>query len=283
MAVNIAVFGAFVLIVAVLGFFLWQTLFASEEYGYGEKKSEPAYSEQQTSSEYPPRSSAPPSHRNATDEAIAEYTKWLAIFTLFLVLATIGLFVSGERNVEVARKTASAAKESADATRDSVKLAENTTQRQLRAYVSIIDAFIKLVDDDAAIETTIFLKNSGQTPGYKFRTTTRVEIGAPPTKGSPYTDLIPAQSRSIIGPGAIHNIGPIKIVFGPGELQAIRNGSRTIFVWGRADYVDAFGVERHFIFRALNGRELVNTDVATGRVNWRGWAVMPSPEGYEAN
>jgi hypothetical protein len=51
----------------------------------------------------------------ATDQAIAEYTKWLAIFTAFLVLATIGLFVSGERTVDVARQSANAAKDSADA------------------------------------------------------------------------------------------------------------------------------------------------------------------------
>jgi hypothetical protein len=104
--INIAVFGAFVLIVAVLGFFLWQTLFAAKEYSNGQEKSEPAYSEQQTGTENTVRGSPSPSQGEATDKAIAEYTKWLAIFTLFLVLATIGLFISGERNIEVARQTA---------------------------------------------------------------------------------------------------------------------------------------------------------------------------------
>ena len=46
-----------------------------------------------------------PSRRDATDKAIAKYTKWLAVFTGFLVLANILLFVSGERSIEVARRS----------------------------------------------------------------------------------------------------------------------------------------------------------------------------------
>src|ERR1700733_1965537 len=115
MAVNIAVFGAFVLIVAVLGFFLWQTLFATEEYSNGQLKTEPAYSEQQSGGNNPSGTSSSPSSTKSTDEAIADYTKWLAIFTMFLVLATIGLFISGERSVQVARLNALAAKNAANA------------------------------------------------------------------------------------------------------------------------------------------------------------------------
>jgi cytoskeletal protein RodZ len=104
--INISVFGAFVLIVAVLGFFLWQTLFAVKEYSNEQEKFEATYSEQRPGNENTVRSSPSPNQAEATDKAIAEYTKWLAIFTLFLVLATIGLFISGERNIEVARQTA---------------------------------------------------------------------------------------------------------------------------------------------------------------------------------
>ena len=113
MAVNIAVFGAFVLIVAVFVFvfFHWQTLFASEKYGYREEKAEPTYSQQAARSENASGTSASPSGSKKTDEAIAEYAKWLAIFTMFLVLATIGLFISGERNVDVARRAARCRKE----------------------------------------------------------------------------------------------------------------------------------------------------------------------------
>jgi hypothetical protein len=202
---------------------------------------------------------------------IAVFTAVLAIATIVLAIATIKLWRATNSLWETGEHQ--------------LKHLEQTAERQLRAYLAIADAFIKLVDNDTAIETTIMLRNSGQTPGYNFRTTTQVEIKAPPAMGSPYTvgALTPPWARSIIGPNTSHTIGPIRLVFHPGELEAIRNGSRTIFVLGRADYVDAFGADRHFIFRALNGRELVNTDVATGRINWRGWAIMPSNEGYDAN
>ena len=107
--------------VLVFGFFLWKTLFSSEEHAGREAQGKPAYSEQQGGNEQSPGSGpAPSASKSATDEAIAEYTKWLAIFTMFLVLATVGLFISGERNVDVARKSADAAKTSADVARDTL-------------------------------------------------------------------------------------------------------------------------------------------------------------------
>jgi hypothetical protein len=131
MLLNISIYGAFVIIVVCLGFFLWKVLFVSEEVRDGRKQTEPAYSEQQTDPEQPLRGGPIPS---SSENAITEYTKWLAIFTLFLVLATIALFISGERNVDVARKSAVAAGEAARAAKNSVELAKNTAERQLRAY-----------------------------------------------------------------------------------------------------------------------------------------------------
>lgn len=80
-AINISVFGAFVLMVAVLGFFLWQTLFASEEYRDSKPEAEPAYEQQESGSKNPLGAGSAPSTKENTDKAIVRYTKWLAIFT----------------------------------------------------------------------------------------------------------------------------------------------------------------------------------------------------------
>src|SRR5215216_1312146 len=96
--VDVAIFIAFLLIVAVLGLFLWQTLFASEEHGEGREQPAIAQSQHQPRHEDSIGGSPAPRTHNPTEEAIATYTKWLAIFTPFLVLATISLFISGERN-----------------------------------------------------------------------------------------------------------------------------------------------------------------------------------------
>jgi hypothetical protein len=167
-AINIAIFGAFVLIVAVLGFFLWRTLFTSEKHGNAQPEAKPAYSDQGTSAENSSRASPTPSVSNATDEAIAEYTKWVAIFTLFLVLATIGLFISGERNVEVARQSADAAARAAD-------VASEALIASTRAWLA--PSFVALntpIESGPPISFQIHMINSGKEPalngvwGFKY-------------------------------------------------------------------------------------------------------------------
>src|SRR5258708_37234936 len=101
---------------------------------------------------------------------------------------------AGEDN----KRAADAAKESADATRDSVNLSKDTAMRQLRAYVFIQDVNIFLLENDTVIDVTVKFLNSGQTPGYDLRTSFKAEIKAPPTIGSPYSDLAPPESKSII-------------------------------------------------------------------------------------
>jgi len=54
---------------------------------------------------------------------------------MFLVLATLGLFISGERNVEVARRSADAAKDSADAANKAAMVAEKTLIAGQRAWI----------------------------------------------------------------------------------------------------------------------------------------------------
>ena len=165
MAINVAVFGAFLLMALVFGFFLWQTLFASKEYSGRETESKSAYSEQQGGNEDSLKSSIPPSaSKPATDEAIAKYTKWLAIFTMFLVLATLGLFISGERSVEVAGRSANAAKDSAKAAQNAVELADKTAARQLRAYVWVKMTTVRYPPKEPdRIGIGFEMTNSGQT------------------------------------------------------------------------------------------------------------------------
>jgi hypothetical protein len=155
LAVHIAVFSAFVLIVTVLGFFLWQTLFVSKERSDANSEAKPSYSDQCTSDEYSGRVL---NRGNDTEEAVAEYTKWLAIFTLFLVLATAGLFISGERNVEVARQAADAAKQSAD-------LASEALVASTRAWLAPSFAMLNTpLENGPPISFQIRMINTGKEP-----------------------------------------------------------------------------------------------------------------------
>ena len=114
MAINIAAFGAFLLRFLFLDSFFGKHYLPPKNTANDRHKlNQPIVNK--NSGEHALRGSPAPSCGNSIDRAIADYTKWLAIFTMFLVLATIGLFVSGERNVGVARRSAEAAQSSADA------------------------------------------------------------------------------------------------------------------------------------------------------------------------
>ena len=166
-AVNVAVFGAFLLMTLVFGFFLWQTLFATEENGESETQSKPAYSEHQVRNESVLGGRSAPSRSNSTEEAVAEYTKWLAIFTLFLVIATVGLFVSGERNIKVADRSAKAAKQSADA-------AKNALIAGQRARIRIDEVELghsmglAIGKDGATVSIALVVTNIGNSPAIKL-------------------------------------------------------------------------------------------------------------------
>ncbi len=179
-------------------------------------------------------------------------TAIVATFTALLFVATYLLWSGGERHAE----------------------------RQLRAYVFIQGGQIKFMNNDTALIAEITLKNFGQTPGYDFETWTSTKIDDP--NKLPFDEVKPAAQKSIIGPGADlsapSQISPISA----DDRVAINEGTKVIFVWGRATYIDAFKKPWKFIFRATNGAiEVVYADNATGRTIWHGWGIRPQSTGYK--
>jgi hypothetical protein len=187
---------------------------------------------------------------------VAIATVFLSAFTVILALATIFLW---------------------SATRNLVRGAEKTAERQLRAYVALEGGSIAhaTVENGAGFHVTVRLKNFGLTPAYSFTTWIMPpEILAP--DALPFTSSRPISERtgtSIIGPGSDAWINWYA-GFGDKDLDDIRSGIRSIFIWGGADYTDAFGKRRYFIFR----------DRISGRENGPNcWALSPHPLGYDAN
>jgi hypothetical protein len=238
MPLNIAIFGAFLLIVAVLGFFLWQTLFLTKQHGHSPENSEPAYSEQQPSKEHSLRTSSSQGGHNPTEEAIAEYTKWLAIFTLFLVLATIALFISGERNVGVAYMAA-------DAAQKSTHIAGQALISSQRPVVSLKGIAHRSIMNQGQVVSWIVtpvMENTGSTPGVGFITTTNF-VGQPKELPDdyPFPDFDrPAQHEAnIIGPKQTRDLADIVL---PAQfLTNVAEGKTNIFIYGWVEYRSVFG------------------------------------------
>ncbi|MGO9771436.1 MAG: hypothetical protein ACLPSW_18160 [Roseiarcus sp.] len=237
MIVNIAVFGAFVLMVFFLGFFLWQTLFASEENSEAESQPKVTYSQKQTGNEKSFRTSTTPSITNPSDKAIARYTKWLAIFTLFLVLATVALFISGERSVQVANR-------SADAANRSARIATESLFTLQRAFVGVrgFQGLSHLNPTTGKVWWSFHTtwENSGASPTkslrfYIGRYLENVDI--PPTFKFDIPEDI---KRPIFFLGPRATLGGAEIHVEGDDLLAVQNGSKFLYLWGRADYRDLF-------------------------------------------
>ena len=180
----------------------------------------------------------------------------IAVFTVILAVATWRLWI---------------------ATRNLVRGTERTAQSQLRAYVSVESGGVQhgIVDGQPGFQVHVVLKNYGVTPAYRFRTWINAPVildtGAVPFIGP----TVPLEDRppSILGPGSLAHMH-WNAVFPMLAVQDIRSGTKAIFVWGGADYIDAFGHPRHFMFRcAMSGSE----------DSPNGWALKPHRIGYEAN
>jgi hypothetical protein len=120
--------GVFVIVVAFLGLMLWRTLFSPDEIKKNASNEQPAHSQQQSANKQGSRGNAVSVDKKSTDDVVAEYTGWLAVFTALLVLVSafqIGFLIIADKT---ATKTAQAAKESAD-------VAKSTLVASQRAWI----------------------------------------------------------------------------------------------------------------------------------------------------
>jgi len=157
-------------------------------------------------------------------------------------------------------------------------LSRQTTRRQLRAYVGIQEGLIQVgslaggTGNDILI-IHITLKNSGQTPAYKFTTFFPAPL-IRDVNETPFTRLRKARnagSSVVFAQGDVTLRHRIKIT--PQELAAMRDNSKKVFIWGRADYTDTFGKRHVLRFHDINGDE---SGHGTGY-----WGLQP--RGYQSS
>jgi hypothetical protein len=150
----------------------------------------------------------------------------IAFFTAALFVATWRLWVS---------------------TRDLVTGAEKTAERQLRAYISHQDDCSvewQMVADRRRFVAHTVVRNFGQTPAYRCKSTQQIDI---------FEDIDPSLSHGelegdvIMGPSSNRH-GSIPLTISNEDYTLVQKGQKFIFVWGRIEYVDAFGKDRFFEF-----------------------------------
>jgi hypothetical protein len=154
----------------------------------------------------------------------------IAFFTFLLFLATVALWW---------------------ATRRLVQGAEDTAQRQLRAYVSIKLDGKMFLDSDGLLNAPFITKNNGTTPAnfmlcslyiglFRFPLDTELD---PPN----YT---PTSSNGSLFPGEqVRQYATLPRKLNQAETQAIEKGEGAIYVWGEVRYKDTFNKQRSTQFR----------------------------------
>jgi hypothetical protein len=159
------------------------------------------------------------------------------------------------------------------ATQQALRHAEETAERQLRAYVHISRAGIKF-DPPESPEWHLEIKNFGQTPAYEVSQWTHIWITDRPLKEPlpiPAADFKTA--KSILAPGN-HEImqwtkePPIPTA----SLPLIGTPVGTIYIYGEIKYVDAFKKQRFTKYRLFFG-----DSIRAGTC-----MLMPDSEGNEA-
>jgi hypothetical protein len=156
----------------------------------------------------------------------------IAAFTVILAFSTIFLWA---------------------ATRDLVAGAERTAERQLRAYVFIEEA--NLVYFDEVPVAQVLFKNAGQTPAYHFVAWNAVRLATFPLDLELRQPADADTNRAFIGPGMKANITTKLARLSEPRKNAIREGSAALYVFGRADYIDAFGHKQYLKWRLYFGAE----------------------------
>lgn len=191
----------------------------------------------------------------------------IALFTGFLAIATIELKKLGEQqahdvteSLKVSRDAAKAAKDSADAARDTVRLAEENTERQLRAYLGAgpLTAFSFDFSPSRRHGFHVHLLNTGQTPAYRVRFVGKMKVLPPiaPDTNLHMTDPINFSEGEgtevyFIAAGAQGGSrGHVRMEesLQPSELDEILANpkERRVYVWARAEYFDVFKKRRTF-------------------------------------
>jgi hypothetical protein len=209
----------------------------------------------------PPPAAAVQAAPEAREEPSASWTVFgidfrpgeliLIVVAALLLLATLGLWLAARTLAWQAGRAA---------------------HRHLRGYVAHSEG--GFTSDGSSVTGRMEFKNFGQTPLYGLRSTMMIDVadsGAPP-----FGRLARSKGDGqIIAPGAAIVVEANKDLW-PEELEALRDGQKAIYLWGRIDYLDAFKKRRWFTFHRQSGkRHFVDGEER--------WPIVPAPGGDKAN
>jgi hypothetical protein len=172
----------------------------------------------------------------------AAFTVVIAIATVVLAIATIRLWVSTNRLAEGA---------------------EQTSQRQLRAYVSVRPLTVLNFVSGEKIRVSLRVLNHGQVPASNMHSNYRIEL-LPPNPLNRHIQRGPENQKDTVefsvfprdrGTLVFHS----DFLLSEDDRKAVLSGSKHIHVWGVTTYDDGFAAQRTTRFDVSTGGEKPST------------------------
>ncbi len=153
------------------------------------------------------------------------------------------------------------------------RIARESNERQLRAYLAVDDASIGLHPEEGEIVLQIRLKNCGQTPAYKACIMGESYVAPYPLKEE--RPFLPVDEgwTTTIGPGL--ELGCAKRIFTDDVAYAVEEAKArrsALYIQGVCQYEDAFGEKRETYFRYA----------FAGIASEHGLLMQPAPTGNSA-
>ena len=194
-----------------------------------------------------------------------EVRRWVAMGSqVVMVIVAFGALIFTALTARSAARTAN----------KGLRIASNTAQRQLRAYVLPLGCDVKLGENGTVIGSISF-ENAGQTPAHQLTIWTAITIQPNPLRSElpvdpPDLELI---SSTVLRPGGsivstvnLDNAAPLNV------RELVENTKLAIYVHGHVKYRDIFDKERTTTFRLIYSGP------------WRGTQIPTDcQEGNEAN
>jgi hypothetical protein len=193
------------------------------------------------------------------------FTAVLAAFTAALWRSTDKLWEAGERQLKTTRSVAAV---QARNTRRQLALAEDTAERQLRAYLTVKK--VTTVVSQNRVAAVLEVTNNGQTPADNFSPSLHCGVTDNTNFDFPMPE-IPLRSVGPIGPGDIANPRVQLKLTEEDYFTQLMDGRLKLYVFGRLDYRDCFNKDRFVNFRF----EVKSQDGV--------WLAQPTQEGNHAN
>lgn len=208
---------------------------------------------------------------------LAFYQLIASIIGIGAVTATLYLTFMATRaaieSVEASQRSAKAAENAVQKSEAILAHAEQTAERQLRAYVYVSEIHCAIINGIRTVKTTF--KNFGQTPAYECSIVVKVWIRPYPFDPQGDWNVYkepPVQSVDTVPPSTISENYIEVPVITPETEQAIASGAAGIWIFGEISYVDCFKNQR-----CTNIRLVCHGD------NWKKGSFSPDKEGNNSN